>query len=461
MSSTAASNVSTDNDSMLRQHRQGLPGTKAWFLFVLEGANKGARLHLQEGQYVLGRSLNADLVINDAAIEDEHLRLFVTRKGVDLEPIAQGITINDYPAKRSRLHLETGWVIRFGSTVICIGTSLNECAQRRSTPTAGLGQQDAAWLNEPASEADPTAPSQPHMTSSSGKRVNLLVIGLALIISLFATKYWIDQSRVSYATGSATEHVEKLISDLGLSDALDVSLRRDNVVMVSGYVRNAEQRDQLSRALKDIQTPVETRLWSNDDLVRAAETVLLALGGNHLDLNSGTPGELIVSGFIPHRSQWQEMKETLLADMPRIKTLRDQNIETLEDRQKSLEKMLSETFLGEKVQVSPDNNQLILEGTVSEGEKILLEIVLNAYKERFANLPEITDKTLALASEQLRLPIKSVTIVGDIASLQLRDGSSYIEGSMLPNGMTLKHIAVDKITLEKDGTTLDYELGES
>lgn len=449
----------------MNQARGGQPGSGSndkpsspmVTLIVLSGPNKGASMKLRDGEYRIGKSIDCDLVMNDEHVQDVQFILRIRKNTIQIDRVSGDLLVNNFAAKRSRLRIEPGWKLTFGKTVLCFSVQKGDCDVRVSDSNqGGIKDKNNPWLDFRPPHHGAAA------QTAKKKKPNVLnpatYILLVMIGAGFMLQYWGVHSTPSHAR-SNIQGVERLLTDLNLSETLNVTNRDGNALVITGYVKNNDERKQLLAALRDIDDTIQTRLWTNEDLSFATENVLSALGTDTVSVSGGKPGELVVSGYIPQQEEWDKLKEILKNDMPRIKGIDDQNLQTLKSRKEKLDNMLQQAGISEPVNVVIKEGRLIIRGDLNESESLKLQLVLTAFRDQYANLPEAVNQTNSALNDMIRLPIKSVSVFGNVHKVTLVDGSSYTEGSVLPNGMVVETITIDKISLRQNGESFDYRLG--
>ncbi|MCA9297743.1 MAG: GGDEF domain-containing protein, partial [Phycisphaerales bacterium] len=112
-------------------------------LIVIAGREIGKRYPLPPGEYVMGRSTEAGVTIDDPSISRKHARLLISQDGCIIEDLgsSNGTELND--AKIDVVPLRDGDIVRVGNTVLKflgVGTAENAYHDEiyRITTTDGL-----------------------------------------------------------------------------------------------------------------------------------------------------------------------------------------------------------------------------------------------------------------------------------------------------------------------------------
>ena len=107
----------------------------------------------------------------------------------------------------------------------------------------------------------------------------VLTIVVAIVLTLIPQSTASRAPQVDPRLAAAEKSVGQIsavFERMGLASRLHVSMARDGVVTVSGWVRNAAEQDAVASALSQIWPMPAMRISNEDEVVRTARTALRA-----------------------------------------------------------------------------------------------------------------------------------------------------------------------------------------
>lgn len=121
---------------------------------VTGGSQRGEQFEYYKDSVLIGRSRRSDLVLNDAAISNEHCRILVTEETVEIEDLTSknSTFINQLPVERAPL--KTGDRIQLGKSELEVRLELITEKNRlssaiyQSTMVGGFNEQQRNYLSE-------------------------------------------------------------------------------------------------------------------------------------------------------------------------------------------------------------------------------------------------------------------------------------------------------------------------
>ena len=500
-------------------------------LKIFSGPHVGAEVILADGDFVIGRDDDCDIILNDEAIADRHARLQIANGATTLLALSGSVAVDGQPTEDGPTALPARTIFTLGTThcgLAPIGENWREVvlpelvrggllaresgegAQVPAATDAGSEQENvpAAGVSTAAAtatdgSADEEGAEDKARTAGRKSRPLMSVLGV-LLIFIAGALFWTESARQgkAYTKGetptSAVKHfvdvrgTEQLVAENGLADRLAVSTSADDRVVVSGYLDSEAERRSLAAALRSANLEARLRIWTGEALLLAAKTTVNALRAP-LQVGYRDPGVITLSGIMPRGQSLRKVIDALYDDIPGIITLDNMAVD-LDLAVSDFRDLLEDVGLNEQITVNTRKDTVTASGTVP---KELRQNWIRARKEYLklygdrvpVKLAVTVFETAPLSSVMVRSEAKPVVpaVVGprpapkprakveplperpslDIRSVSLagtpqvvtKDGQIYKVGGLLPNGATIKEIAIDSIVLSMNGKEFIIWLG--
>lgn len=307
---------------------------KHWLLKVVAGPHQGAEMRLTEGQVLIGKDDDCDVVLHDALVAPQHFALDLNGSGIFVAPLGGRVYCAGKRIKEARESVPPFSFITIGGTHLVIGPADDKWPL--------LSPADIPQLEPDAPETPPTpeaaqaAPETPgaapvaaapvrveHVSEGQRRRGlwGVFVGVLLLVVWFFIWQYWNpDFFKVRH---------EKPLSDLARAQSVVNASGFENRVKVedqagrllaTGYVDTEIQQHQIQAALRDEVPSIVPKIWSLDKILGSARA---KLNEQHLTLElSALPdGKLKAAGqlTVAQSEAWQRAKQVLLTDIPGLR----------------------------------------------------------------------------------------------------------------------------------------------
>ncbi len=431
-------------------------------LKMFSGPSMGAEISLGEGEYLIGRDVRSDLILNDRMIAARHLRLRVSDKGVTVTPLAMPVYVDGKLIPKEERRIMNYQVITLGTTHFALGPP------EAAWPVIGLPtiKEVASSANVEQEQDNPDIGHGGHSKiarlAATHRWLKWLVIGwLGLVLLLLLTTIG-SFGTVDQKDGVSAQTLETIIAKAGLDDQLQVVEDDRGRFEISGYLGDEADRVRLEKMLAARGIDVPMMIWNPATLADSARSILAAVGIRHVTVWPGrgkVPGELVMSGYIADEAGWKRALTMLREDIPGIAALDVDAVEEIESRAKVLRALIVEKELADNLKVVIENGTLSVRGALlTEGDRMRWEALVRGYERRYLDAPELIEQPAGM-KKRLYIPIRSMSI-GDVSYIVTRDGRKYMEGSYIGEGYVIKKIFTDRMLLEKDGATVEYLLEE-
>ncbi len=434
-------------------------------LKLFSGPQVGAEAALPPGEYLIGRDLTCDIVIDDILVEAQHCRLFVTDDTVELEAIDGPVYVEGQPFTGGTVDLFD--YIMIGGSCFALGTNKSQWPAR-PLPEIRRDPVSAKLPSDTTAEPDFSpigSPPQATAVRNAGgqviptevpqrRNVQMLAAwcGLftasAIIIALVLTAANIGFSDEVSEMAQVTTPMEERLWEIARSQSFesDIRIEKGNNAnwKVIGYLDTRQHRLKLTDDLRKIIAPASIKLWDSETLAESAQGVLSSL---HVPLAAkpGKAGTVIVSGAIKNIEQWTSARERILRDISAIRELDDQSVSVLSPKNGNLAlrqvgvERTTEPIVPTKGQAvaAAANNAEASNRTEPNSTAEPITILKNVYV-----LPSDVE-----APPRPQPAIRSVS-VGACRSLITTDGTRVMKGGRL-DGWMVMDIEDDKIVLER------------
>ncbi len=430
-------------------------------LKMFSGPSMGAEISLDAGEYLIGRDVGNDLIVNDRTVADTHLKIRIDADGVFVTPLTLPVHVDgkEIPARETRI--DDYRVITLGTTHFALGPAdaqwpvIGLPMIRRVASSAGTGESSSdsvlAVFRRRLAALTAAYPWLKWVGMGWG-----ILVGLMLLATFGGVSGGGDSTQ-------ARDVIRETIAGQGLGDRVRIVEDDDGRPMITGYLRNEADRVKLERALAERGIDVPVAIWNPSALAESATSILGAMGVRHVRVRSGDgaePGQLVMSGYYEDESRWKGALATVKADVPGVSSIDHQAVDPIETRIEALRALLVEKGLQDKLKVVVRDGTLIVSGALlTEDDQMRWESLVDDYRRLYLDEPPFV-QTAAAKKKKLYIPIRSISIGDDISYLVTRDGRKYTEGSYIGEGFVIRKILADRILLARDGNTIEYLLEE-
>ena len=425
-------------------------------LKIFSGNYMGSELELADTSYLMGRSLDCDITVDDDQLAEESLILTLLDSAalqIQILSTEQLVGLNGVLQEQANFIAQLYDLIQIGSFAFAVGRLGEPWPEYGPIPTLARKtiEQFSASPSEDALSAD-----------------------LALEDEISSNLLEIDDNNMSdeFAMPEATESSTDSLDPIPSEPSKGFNYRRvlivlgAMVVLVGGvllFINQTENQkvvtaQQAKISLHAHKMQQQSKMIAKQKLISAAlitavRGLLDGFGYSQIVVASGVmPGEIVVSGYMEQADRWSQMTTMLKRDIPQLTKLTDQ-VDTPQQRKEKLELMIKQHNLSEVLQVFLTPAGLVARGSLSNEEESNWQLVVQEYQQAFQNQP-----SLHRVSDNLNwLDIKSVSF-GKESYVVTTDGSRYMIGSPLSNGYVLEEITAKGLILRKGDSVRRYPL---
>ncbi len=437
---------------------------------IRSGLHSGAVVTIAEGEYVIGSGTECDIVLMDPEMAPRHALLRVAGGPVCTAPLDGGVRIDDAPveADESAQPLGGGEIVTLGPVDLemdiesLVVTEVEPETFRTRTVAVMIGAaRRLPELSRGASSSPLVGRVQERVQALSPRA---RVAGQAAIatVGLVASAIWIGSLiPTQVAEASAGRVLEREFRQvrawLSESPGATVSLR-GSALHVDGSVGTSRRHGEVQEFLGGLESPVQAKLVVGERIASRAELLLGQLGLAAPDVSYVGDGHYAVRGYGGTKSQWQNRRATLLADLPAIRQLDDAHLATLEDLKAGLARRLAREGLESQIFLTMQDEAIVATGIVGSSDLRRWGDLASRFEHRHAADPSLLSRVHDLR-DLLGFAVRSISH-GDQPYLTTDDGRRFMQGSVLPGGYVVRSIGKQALTVAKQGEEFTYALGQ-
>ncbi len=430
--------------------------SEALELRVLSGLHRDARCLVEDGA-VLGADPACDIVLADDGMGPRAARVRIGAAGWDLaaDDGHPGATADSVPATPFNRPVPLGpvWitVARRGDPWTHAPDAANDAlAQSAAGPAPGAVIVDtpAATAAAPAATAPPNDEDRQlerrlPLPPAQGRRRKrdswpmalglaavvltiIVAIALALMPPSSATRAPQVDPRLAAAEKSVGQ-ISAVFDRMGLASRLHVSMSRDGMVTVSGWVRNAAEQDAVASALSQIWPMPAMRVSNEDEVVRTARGALRAFNVRYEPRYEGD-GRLNVAGIASSARERASALDALRAQLPGM-TVLGNDIALTQQLSDTLSSQLVDAGLsGVTLAWKPDHLE-IAPGALDDDQQTRLQELVDDFNKSHLGVAKLAAASTAPAADSVPFVIRSV-VGGPQPFVVLEDGSKLLVGGV-------------------------------
>ena len=386
--------------------------SEALELRVLSGLHRDARCQVADGA-VLGADPACDIVLADDGMGPRAARVRIGEGGWDLA--LDGAAPNPQPGTPFNRPVPLGpvWitVARRGDPWTNAPDAANDALARAAVEPAAAPEATPAVAPAPSDE-DRQLERRLPLPPAQGRRRKRdswpMALGLA-------------------AVEKSVGQISAVFERMGLTSRLHVSMARDGVVTVSGWVRNAAEQDAVASALSQIWPMPAMRISNEDEVVRTARAALRAFNVRYEPRYEGD-GRLNVVGIASSARERASALDALRAQLPGM-TVLGNAIALTQQLSDTLSSQLVDAGLsGVTLAWKPDHLE-IAAGALDDDQQARLQDVLNEFNQNHLGVARLAATSASPAADSVPFVIRSV-VGGPQPFIVLEDGSKLLVGGV-------------------------------
>lgn len=424
--------------------------SEALELRVLSGLHRDARCLAADGA-VLGADPACDIVLADDGMGPRAARLRIGETGWDLatDDGAPADPAGGQPRTPFNRPVPLGpvWI-----TVARRGDPWANPPDAANDALAGGAAVAAAADDAAAPSVAPAAPNPdeerllerrlplPPIQGRRRKRdswpvlLGLAAVVLTVVVAIFLA--WMPQSTASRApqvdprlaaAEKSVGQISAVFERMGLASRLHVSMARDGVVTVSGWVRNAAEQDAVAAALSQIWPMPAMRISNEDAAVRTASTALRAFNVRYEPRYEGD-GRLIVAGIASSARERASALDALRAQLPGMTVLGNDIALTQQVSDTLSSRLVDAGLSGVTLTWKPDHLE-IAAGALDDDQQARLLETLDDFNKSHLGVARLAAASATAAADSVPFVIRSV-VGGAQPFVVLEDGSKLLVGGV-------------------------------
>ncbi|CAB3640289.1 MAG: type III secretion system inner membrane ring subunit SctD [Achromobacter sp.] len=417
--------------------------SEALELRVLSGLHRDARCQVADGA-VLGADPACDIVLADDGMGPRAARVRIGEGGWDLA--LDGAAPNPQPGTPFNRPVPLGpvWitVARRGDPWTNAPDAANDALARAAVEPAAAPEATPAVAPAPSDEDRqlerrlplPPAQGRRRKRDSWPMALGLAAVVLTIVVAIVLTL--MPQSTASRApqvdprlaaAEKSVGQISAVFERMGLTSRLHVSMARDGVVTVSGWVRNAAEQDAVASALSQIWPMPAMRISNEDEVVRTARAALRAFNVRYEPRYEGD-GRLNVVGIASSARERASALDALRAQLPGM-TVLGNAIALTQQLSDTLSSQLVDAGLsGVTLAWKPDHLE-IAAGALDDDQQARLQDVLNEFNQNHLGVARLAATSASPAADSVPFVIRSV-VGGPQPFIVLEDGSKLLVGGV-------------------------------
>ncbi|WP_373797867.1 type III secretion system inner membrane ring subunit SctD [Achromobacter insuavis] len=417
--------------------------SEALELRVLSGLHRDARCQVADGA-VLGADPACDIVLADDGVGPRAARVRIGEGGWDLA--LDDAAPNPQPGTPFNRPVPLGpvWitVARRGDPWTNAPDAANDALARAAVEPAAAPEATPAVAPAPSDEDRqlerrlplPPAQGRRRKRDSWPMALGLGAVVLTIVVTIVLTL--MPQSTASHApqvdprlaaAEKSVGQISAVFERMGLTSRLHVSMARDGVVTVSGWVRNAAEQDAVASALSQIWPMPAMRISNEDEVVRTARAALRAFNVRYEPRYEGD-GRLNVVGIASSARERASALDALRAQLPGM-TVLGNAIALTQQLSDTLSSQLVDAGLsGVTLAWKPDHLE-IAAGALDDDQQARLQDVLNEFNQNHLGVARLAATSASPAADSVPFVIRSV-VGGPQPFIVLEDGSKLLVGGV-------------------------------
>ncbi|WP_368930660.1 type III secretion system inner membrane ring subunit SctD [Achromobacter xylosoxidans] len=264
--------------------------------------------------------------------------------------------------------------------------------------------------------------------------LGLAAVVLTVVVAIFLA--WMPQSTASRApqvdprlaaAEKSVGQISAVFERMGLASRLHVSMARDGVVTVSGWVRNAAEQDAVAAALSQIWPMPAMRISNEDAAVRTASTALRAFNVRYEPRYEGD-GRLIVAGIASSARERASALDALRAQLPGMTVLGNDIALTQQVSDTLSSRLVDAGLSGVTLTWKPDHLE-IAAGALDDDQQARLQETLDDFNKSHLGVARLNAASATAAADSVPFVIRSV-VGGAQPFVVLEDGSKLLVGGV-------------------------------
>lgn len=454
---------------------------KQFEIKVLSGVQAGARASLHGLRVVIGSADDCDIVLSADDVVARHAVLTLGPEGLSIAALEGEVTRADGSLVTDDEPLLPHAPVGLGGSIVAVGEGgvpwpridLATFGRRPAAPADDFRPEGEVTPSDvpvratsdapvvvdehPASRQAPTFLSVPSGRQTVYPLIVLLLVGVGFIgFTWFAegpADAQVAQQTMALADDVAgtevsdSERVEAALAAGGFGDAIEIRSLRDGAVILTGYVELSRQKEALSQGLGVDGVEIMTRVWAQEDLVKAAERRLVDLDPG-LTVSSVGLGVVALGGFLDTPDRRERIVSTVREDVPGLREVRDQMVTPI-DAAREVRAAVADSALAGKVQVDVADGTVVARGALGGDGIGIWNTMLADLRNRHGDALPVRTEFVPVISD-LPFAIRGI-VAGQMRYVMTDGGRRVSEGGDLGGGFRVEAISDGEVTIVGQG----------
>lgn len=414
---------------------------------VLSGVNEGAEVRLPRNiPIIIGHSNDCDIILNGAAVADQHIKITLLGQAIKLVPLAQPVYVNGKDVGLREYVLDPYQVVEVGGVCFSIGL------YGKPWPTYDPEQRSMR-------SAQLSLPNYAINEHRSIFRSPWLWSALAILLLVNIHYFSREMGGIPGMLG-IKQSLEKRVNTLALEERfkhVKINEGSNGLLMVTGYVASNDERKQVERDVYALSKTANISLFVDAELEASARTIAESLRENRVKFSTLEHGRLKVDGLVKNRQSWQNVKENIRDDVKGVESLNDQDVIILSEKLTRLEQQVGLEDFHKRLSLKLVSEVVEVRGELTKAEKLRWQKM----KETFAKqvYPFKYREFLQKPAHKIKLALRSVS-VGEVPFVVSKEGEKYFKGSHVGQGYYIKSINDSNIILKNDDIEFPIFFGQ-
>lgn len=230
----------------------------------------------------------------------------------------------------------------------------------------------------------------------------------------------------------------------------------DSTLVVRGVFADEGQRQVFDSLVDELEHPVRGNVQLADAVAERAELLLGQLGVTEPSVEPLGGGRYAVRGYPGSDRDWDSRRAALLRDLTPIRSLEESGVLTLERLVASLREDVASAGLEDEILVRSEQGAITATGMLPGPGVRAWQGIAAAFERRHGRHVDFSE-AVHHVRDVLGFSVRSISH-GELPYVTTADGRRFMQGSTLPGGYVLRHIAPDALTVIKRGQSFEYPL---
>ena len=427
-------------------------------LRVLLGPQAGSRLMLAPGDYDLGSGDDCMIILSGPKIELCHARLSFDGATAFITPIEGKIC----DAQGNELAQNTALILGMPLEIGGIWISVDGVEADWPSPADVIPMMHPSPPAEPLKEAETVLVKSAHLSDKPSSKTKLFIISLAaLLVSgvgllIFLTSVTSDEtqrrqlplsSNLAVAEPPTMKKIRDIVAASGVGSSIEISVTHHQKVLVRGFVPDDQTKQSLQEALAQVSPAPHVNLQADSALMDTAVHLL----AEKVDPNRGKlrvasviAGVLTLEGAVLTSSGRESAIQLLTAGVPGLQHVHS-SVLLAEDLPPLLQEQLANAGLLKKLQITDQQPEFVLRGSLSDEEIQRWEALIVKFSEQYGKILPVR---AMIKQTSRKPPVHVQAIVGGIMPFVMTESGDRVTRGGDINGNTLLIIKDNEIIFE-------------